>query len=51
MLEYMKVTQDTLRYFVIASWIVHPVTSQWPLLGHPIATIPGIGYLGLDTLD
>ena len=35
MLEYMRVTQDTLRYLVIASWIVHPVTGHWPLLGHP----------------
>ena len=35
MLEYMRVTQDTLRYLVMASWIVHPVTGHWPLLGHP----------------
>ena len=51
MLEYMRVTQDTLRYLVIASWIVHPETGHWPLLGHPkhcIVTIPGTGYLGLD---
>ena len=36
-IEYMhlEVTQDTLRYLVMASWIVHPVTSQWPLLDHP----------------
>ena len=48
MLEYMRVTQDTLRYLVIASWIVHPVTIGHCLVLLSIVTIPGTGHLGLD---
>ena len=46
---HMRVSQDTLRYLVIASMIVHPVTGHWPLLVIlSMVTIPGTGYLGLD---